>query len=99
MREEEKPAGPSAASWFEISSAEEEVEYSRVWGDDVDEHKIVSMGIDGVRILLSMEGSARLRIEFVEVVEGENAYVAGKVDAIIIATDTTTMATSLTVAA
>lgn len=74
MREEEKPAGPSAASWFEISSAEEEVECSRVWGDDdVDENNIVSMGIDGVRILLSMEGAARLRIEFVEVVEGENA--------------------------
>jgi hypothetical protein len=31
------------------------------------------MGIDDVRILLSMEGAARLRIEFVEVVEGENA--------------------------
>ena len=72
MREEEKPAGPSAASWFEISSAEEEVEWSRVWDDD-DDHNIVSMGIDDVRILLSMEGAARLRIEFVEVVEGENA--------------------------
>jgi hypothetical protein len=57
------------------------------------------MGIDDVRILLSMEGAARLRIEFVEVVEGENAYVVGKVDAIIIATDTTTMSKPPTVAA